>query len=109
MRYCMKCIGWGYQVVENHNFYICPKCRGLFLPKRDEQFIQMRVGFGKGAKAYFDSIRFGPKAVEYPYGSGVFMWKDFILPGFPNKAVLSLHEGFTDLFEPPMWLKNKLV
>ena len=108
MRYCMECIGCGYKVVENHNFYICPKCGGLFLPRRDEQFIRMRIGYGKGAKAYFDSIRFGPKAGKYPYGSGVFMWKDFILPGFPNKAVLSLREGFTDLFEPPMWLKKQI-
>ena len=108
MRYSMKCIGCGYEVVENHNFYTCPKCGGLFLPSRDEQFIHMRVGSGKGARAYFDSIRFGPKAMKYPYGSGVFMWKDFILPGFPNEAVLSLREGFTDLFEPPMWLKEKI-
>lgn len=107
MRYFMECINCGKKEAEG-NSYTCSACGGLFLPKRDDKFIAMRVGFGKGARAYFDSIRFGLKGGRYPYGSGVFMWKDFILPGFPNEAVLSLREGFTDLFEPPKWLKEKI-
>mgnify|MGYP001596633477 CR=1 FL=1 len=108
MRYHMECIGCGEKVFRNLNFYTCPKCGGLFLLIRDEQFVGIKVGYRKEAMAYFDSIRFSPKTGKYPYGSGVFMWKDFILPGFPDKAVLSLREGFTDLFEPPMWLKRKI-
>ncbi|MCL5970611.1 MAG: threonine synthase, partial [Patescibacteria group bacterium] len=31
-----------------------------------------------------------------------------LLPGFPKQSVISLREGFTDLFEIPQWLRQKI-
>lgn len=107
LRYCMKCIDCGKEMPSNEKFYTCT-CGGMLLPERDEDYIISEIGRGRAAQAYFDAIRFGPKRKEYPYGSGVFMWKDYLLPGFPKNAILSLSEGFTDLFEPPQWLKKKI-
>ncbi len=93
---------------QNKNLYTCPNCGNLFLPERDEEYICSQIGQKKSAQTYFDNIRYGSLRQKYPYDSGVFMWLDYILPGFPKKAVLSLREGFTDLFEPPKWLKKEI-
>ena len=87
--------------------YVCPKCGGLLSVERDEKWIDKKVGTGKKAQDYFDNIRFGKAREKYPNDSGVFMWLDHILPGFPTESVISLREGFTDLFEIPNWLKKK--
>ena len=60
---------------------------------------------------YQKCIEFGteyPTARRYPTGSGVFGWRDFILPGFPDEACMALHEGATDLFEVPEWQRAEL-
>ncbi|MEK9171003.1 MAG: pyridoxal-phosphate dependent enzyme, partial [Patescibacteria group bacterium] len=93
---------------QDKNYYTCPDCGNLFLPERDEDHIRFQIGQGVEARAYFDNIRYGPLRKKYPYDSGVFMRLDYILPGFPKKAVLSLREGFTDLFEPPDWFKKEI-
>lgn len=74
---------------------------------RDEDWITRRIGKGNAARRYFDVLR-GTKWNEYPYGSGVFLWLDYILPGFPEEAVISLREGFTDLFKIPAWLQKRV-
>lgn len=76
--------------------------------ERDEQWIDKNVGMGKQAQLFFDNVRFGQKRDIYPNGSGVFIWLPHILPDFPTKFVISLREGFTDLFEIPDWLKRKI-
>ena len=50
----------------------------------------------------------GTRWNEYPYGSGVFLYLDYLLPGFPHEAVISLREGFTDLFRTPEWLSRRI-
>ena len=37
----------------------------------------------------------------------MFLWKDFILPGFPDDACMAMNEGNTDLFEVPRWLRRE--
>lgn len=106
-RYAMKCISCGREMPHDRNYYTCI-CGSLLLPERDEEYIRRTIGQGQAARNYFDSIRYGNINKKYPYGSGVFMWIDYLLPGFPKKAVASLREGFTDLFEPPKWLKEKI-
>lgn len=106
-RYTMKCISCGREMPHDQNYYTCP-CGSLLLPERDEEYIRKTIGRGQEARNYFDSIRYGNINKKYPYGSGLFMWIDYLLPGFPKKAVASLREGFTDLFEPPRWLREKI-
>jgi len=106
--YRHKCIECGAVFEPDRFYYVCPKCGSLLLVERDEDWIDKNVGVGRRARLYFDSIRFGKKRDKYPNGSGVFMWLPYILPGFPKSAVISLREGFTDLFEIPDWLKKKI-
>lgn len=103
-----KCIECGLIAQPDNFYYVCPQCGGLFLVERDEEWIDRNVGKGKKAQQFFEEIRFGKKRDIYPNGSGVFMWLPYILPGFPKESVVSLREGFTDLFEIPDWLKKKI-
>ncbi len=103
-----KCIDCNSIFEPDNFYYTCPKCNGLLLIERDEDWVDKKVGHGKQAQKFFDNIKFGKERDIYPNGSGVFMWLPLILPGFPNAAVISLREGFTDLFEIPDWLKKKV-
>ncbi len=106
--YYHKCIECGSVFLPDRFHYVCLKCGSLLLVERDEKWIDKHVGVGKRARQYFDRIRFGKQRDKYPNGSGVFMWLPHILPGFPKESVISLREGFTDLFEIPNWLKKKI-
>lgn len=105
-----QCIVCGTVYPTDRFTYTCtqPGCGGLLLVERDEDYIQSQIGHGKAARNYFDGIRWSPKARQYPTGSGVFLWKDLTLPGFPDEACLAMHEGITDLFEVPEWLRREL-
>ncbi len=103
-----KCISCGAEFKPDKFYYTCSKCNSLLLFQRDEDWVDKKIGIGKRACQYFDNIRFGKSRDKYPNGSGVFMWLPLIMPGFPTEAVISLREGFTDLFEIPQWLKDKI-
>lgn len=103
-----KCIECNSIFLPNRFYYTCPKCKSLLLVERDEDWIDKNVGTGKRARFFFDHVRFGPERNKYPNGSGVFIWLPLLLPGFPKEYVISLREGFTDLFEIPDWLKKKI-
>lgn len=106
-QHCIRC---GTHYPSDRFTYVCtqPGCGGLLLVERDEKAITARIGSGASAQAYFDDIRWGERSRTYPYGSGVFAWKDLILPGFPDEACLSMREGTTDLFQLPQWLQREL-
>jgi len=89
-------------------YYTCPDCSGLLLVQRDEDYIRSQIGSGEAAKLYFDNLRYGAKRREYPNDSGVWQWRDLLLPGFPDEDIVSLKEGQTDLFEVPGWLAKKI-
>ncbi len=103
-----KCIECNLKYDADRFLYTCPNCQNLLVIERDEKFIDKKIGKGKHARKYFDNIRYGKARSKYPNDSGVFMWVDYILPGFPKKSIISLREGFTDLFEIPDWLKKKV-
>lgn len=103
-----ECIDCGAKHAANRFYYTCPSCGGLLLVKRDEAHVKRTVGTGKGARKYFDDLRYGPSRKKYPNDSGVWLWRDFLLPGFPETEIISLKEGQTDLFETPRWLKKDL-
>lgn len=103
-----QCVSCGEKFNPDKFLYTCPSCNGLLLVERDEEHVKKTLGTGDAIKTYFDTLRFGPKRKEYPNDSGVWLWKDFILPGFNQNAIISLKEGQTDLFEIPGWLKKEV-
>ncbi|MCR4328338.1 MAG: threonine synthase [Patescibacteria group bacterium] len=106
--YWHQCIACEKKFDPDRFLYVCPECGNLLMVVRDEDFVKSRVGDGAHAQAYFNDLRFGASRRMYPNNSGVWLWRDFILPGFPKEYILSLNEGQTDLFEVPAWLKKEL-
>lgn len=103
-----NCVSCGKNFPPDKFLYTCPECDGLLLVARDEEYLKKTLGTGDKIKAYFDDLRFGPKRKLYPNDSGVWLWRDFTLPGFPESAIVSLKEGQTDLFETPDWLNKEI-
>jgi threonine synthase len=71
---------------------------------RDEEHVRHRFPTPGALREHVDSLRYGRAQRRYPEASGVWLWRDFILPGFPEEHIISLKEGQTDLFEVPEWL-----
>src|SRR5579884_2856949 len=107
-RYQHQCIACEKKFDPDRFLYVCPACGGLLMVVRDEEFVESKVGTGAHARAYFDDLRFGASRKIYPNNSGVWLWRDFVLPEFPKRYVLSLNEGQSDLFEIPAWLKKEI-
>lgn len=107
--YFHQCISCEKKFKPDRFLYTCPDCQGLLLVERDEEYIKDKIGTGKKARVYFDSLRFGEARKIYPNDSGVWLWRDLLLPGFPEKNIISLKEVQTDLFEIPSWLKKEIV
>ncbi len=106
--YWHECVSCGQRHGADKFYYTCPDCGGLLLVARDEDYVRSVVGTGKVAQDYFDNLRFGVARRDYPNDSGVWLWRHFLLPGFPEAAIISLKEGQTDLFEAPSWLQSDL-
>src|SRR3989344_3813003 len=104
LRFHMKCIDCGELMPQDRPLYTCLKCNGLLMPERDEDYVKSTFGSGTLAQARLDSIKYSRMSAAYPYGSGVFRYLDFLLPGFPKGSIVSLIEGNTDLLETPEWL-----
>ena len=114
-RFWHQCIACGERLEPDRFYYTCPtrlpdgqECSGLLLVERDEDYVKNKIGAGHAARNYFDHLRFGEARKIYPNDSGVWLWRDFILPDFPVKYAISLKEGQTDLFEIPDWLKKEV-
>jgi threonine synthase len=103
-----QCIACEHQFAPDRFFYTCPDCGGLLLVVRDDDYVRSKIGSGKAARQYFDHLRYGSDRKNYPNDSGVWLWREMLLPGFPESAIVSLKEGQTDLFEIPDWLKSEL-
>jgi threonine synthase len=99
-----ECITCGNHFAPDKFLYTCPDCGGLLLVTRDDEAVEKTIGTGAKARNHIDDLRYGSKRRQYPNDSGVWLWRDFLLPGFPEDAIVSLKEGQTDLFEVPGWL-----
>jgi len=106
--YWHQCIDCGAQQTNDKFYYTCPKCGGLLLVQRNENYVKKVVGTGSRARKYFDNLRYGTKRKAYPNDSGVWLWRNFLLPGFPEEYIVSLKEGQTDLFQVPKWLSKDI-
>jgi threonine synthase len=103
-----QCVACGNAHQADRFHYTCPDCNGLLLVQRDEKHVEEYLGTGQKLRSHFDQLRFGAARQAYPNDSGVWLWREFLLPGFPESAIISLKEGQTDLFEIPSWLKLEL-
>ncbi len=73
--------------------YVCPRCGGLLDVEHDIEALRDRSASG-WMKLFDDRIRTN----EWPYGSGVWGKKEWVLPTLDNENVVSMYEGHTNLF-----------
>src|SRR6267154_991293 len=77
----------------NSVIYQCAKCHSLLEVQHDLEALARR-----GAAAWMKLFEDRYKSNEWPYGSGVWGKKEWILPEIANENVVSLYEGGTNLF-----------
>jgi threonine synthase len=77
----------------NSIIYRCESCGSLLGVKHDNDALARR-----DAKAWMKLFEERYKSTEWPYGSGVWGKKEWILPQIHNDNVVSLYEGGTNLF-----------
>jgi threonine synthase len=73
--------------------YRCKTCGSLLGVKHDIQALAHR-----GAKEWMKLFEDRYKSTQWPYGSGVWGKKEWILPQIDNENIVSLYEGGTNLF-----------
>ncbi len=77
----------------NRIIYNCEKCGSLLEVAHDLEPLKQL-----DAKAWMRLFENRYKSSQWPYGSGVWGKKEWILPGIDNANVVSLYEGGTNLF-----------
>jgi threonine synthase len=73
--------------------YRCKTCGSLLGVQHDTQELAQR-----GAKEWIKLFEDRYKSTQWPYGSGVWGKKEWILPQIDNENIVSLYEGGTNLF-----------
>jgi threonine synthase len=77
----------------NAIIYNCRQCQSLLEVQHDLPALARR-----GAAAWMKLFEERYKATSWPYGSGVWGKKEWVLPEIANENVVSLYEGGTNLF-----------
>jgi len=89
-----ECIrGCGERFALDTVIYTCPKCGGLLDVEHDVGALRDRSA-AAWKKLFDERIRTN----EWPYGSGVWGKKEWVLPAVDNENVVSMYEGHTNLF-----------
>ena len=73
--------------------YRCPKCGDLLEVRHDMDALRTRAA-GAWIKLFDDRVGMN----EYPYGSGVWAKKEWVVPFIDNENIVSTCEGNTNLF-----------
>ncbi|HVJ17800.1 MAG TPA: threonine synthase [Polyangiaceae bacterium] len=73
--------------------YRCPRCDGLLSVVHDMDALRDRSG-AAWMKLFDD--RYGKNV--WPYGSGVWGKREWVMPGVPDDQIVSMYEGGTNLF-----------
>jgi threonine synthase len=73
--------------------YRCPKCGELLEVKHDLDMLRQR-----SASAWIKLFDERAGTSRWPYGSGVWGKKEWVIPHLEDENVVSLHEGGTNLF-----------
>lgn len=105
---CFRGCEGAYSIYEV--IYTCPKCGGLLEVQHDVDALRTRSA--DEWKELFDA-RVG--STEWPYGSGVWGKKEWIIPTIDDENVVSMYEGNSNLFWaerlgkqiglPDLWVK----
>jgi len=77
----------------NTVIYRCKTCGSLLEVQHDLQALARR-----DAKAWIKLFDKRYKTTEWPYGSGVWGKKEWVLPQIDNESIVSLYEGGSNLF-----------
>ena len=77
----------------NSIVYQCPRCHSLLEVRHDLKKLKRRDGRG-WMKLFEDRA----KSNQWPYGSGVWAKKEWVLPDIKDDNIVSLYEGGTNLF-----------
>ena len=88
---CARGCAGRYPVTEV--IYQCPTCGGLLEVQHDMQALAQRSG--ADWRALFDDRT---RSNEWPYGSGVWGKKEWVLPLLDDERIVSMYEGHTNLF-----------
>jgi len=90
----LECIrGCGERFSLSEVIYICPKCGGLLDVEHDVDALRDR-----SAASWMDLFDSRIRTNEWPYGSGVWGKKEWVLPSIDSANVVSMYEGHTNLF-----------
>ncbi len=73
--------------------YSCKKCGGLLEVYHDIDALKQ-----KSAAEWKELLQSRVRTTEYPYGSGVWSKKEFVLPNIDNDNIVSTFEGNSNLF-----------
>ncbi len=73
--------------------YQCEKCQSLLEVQHDTQALVQR-----SPAAWMKLFEERYKSNEWPYGSGIWGKKEWVLPQIDNQNIVSLYEGGTNLF-----------
>ncbi|HEY2405807.1 MAG TPA: threonine synthase [Polyangiaceae bacterium] len=73
--------------------YRCPKCNGLLEVVHDMEALRDRSG-PAWMKLFDDRYRQN----QWPYGSGVWGKREWVMPQLPDELIVSMYEGGTNLF-----------
>ncbi|GAB4514377.1 MAG: threonine synthase [Anaerolineae bacterium] len=90
--------------------YQCPTCGGLLEVAHDIDALRDR-----SPAAWMRLFERRARSTEFPYGSGVWGKKEWVIPDIDNKNIVSMFEGHTNLFWaerlgqqiglPDLWVK----
>jgi len=88
-----QCIECGARYPINSVIYRCKACRSLLEVQHDMEALRRRDA-GEWKKLFQDRY----KSTQWPYGSGVWGKKEWVLPDIDDGNIVSLYEGDTNLF-----------
>ncbi len=77
----------------NKIVYRCKNCDSLLEVKHDMEALRNR-----SAKAWMKLFEDRYKSTQWPYGSGIWGKKEWVLPKIADENIVSLYEGGTNLF-----------
>lgn len=89
----LRCINCGHTHALNDPVYTCSVCGGLLDVEHDLERLRPII-----SRELFDS-RLG--ALDQPYNSGVWRYKELVFPDAPEERIVTRGEGNTNLYRTP--------
>src|SRR5215475_15554702 len=89
----LRCIECGHTHQLDDPVYVCGKCGGLLDVEHDFERLKPQI-----SRELFDE-RLG--ALDQPYNSGVWRYKELVFPEAPDDMIVTRGEGNTNLYRAP--------